>query len=141
MTPKVVSEINIPSYAWSSHLGEGTVRVSLDEDEWLEDDFQMLHTLVHHVVQWEDEGHRCSTRGRQEFSTGSPGQGTEYPVDIGEEEETLETIDPTWRAMHWLQLVVQGIPDDEVPWAECIVPLTMGTEDTAMSLAKCFLIV
>ena len=38
--------------------------------------------------------------------------------------------------MHWLQLVVQGISDDEVPWAKCVIPLTVGTEDAAMSLVK-----
>ena len=41
--------------------------------------------------------------------------------------------------MRWLQLVVQGISDDKVPWAECVIPLTMGTEDVAVSLAKCLL--
>ena len=40
---------------------------------------------------------------------------------------------------HWLQLVVQSILDDEVPWAECVIPLTVGTEDATMSLAKCLL--
>ena len=70
-TPKVVSEVNIPSYAWSSHSSEGTAQASLDEDEGLEDDFQTLHTPVHHVVRWEDDGHRCSAKGRPE------GQGKE----------------------------------------------------------------
>ena len=53
----------------------------------------------------------------------------------------LETIDPTWRTTHWLQLVVQGISDDEVPWYEFIIPLTVGTEGTALSLAKHLLMV
>ena len=48
----------------------------------------------------------------------------------------LETIDPTWRTTHWLQLAVQGISDDEVPWYEFVIPLTVGTEGTALSLAK-----
>ena len=138
-TPKVASEFNIPSYAWSSHSSEGTAWASLDEDEGLEDDFQTLHTPVRCVVRWEDDGRRCSAKGRPESSRGSPGQGTEYQVDIGKEEETLETIESTWRTTHWLQLVVQGIPDDEVPWAECIIPLTVGTEDVAISLNKCLL--
>ena len=62
-------------------------------------------------------------------------------MDIGEEEATLETIDPTWRTTHWLQLVVQGISDDEVPWYELVIPLTVGTEGTALLLAKCLLAV
>ena len=61
---------------------------------------------------------------------------TEYQVDIGEEEAVLKTIDPTWRTTRWLQLVVQGISDDEVPWYEFIIPLMVGTEGTALSLAK-----
>ena len=57
-------------------------------------------------------------------------------MDIGEEETTLETIDPTWRPTCWLQLVVQGISDDEVPWYELVIPLTAGTECATLSLAK-----
>ena len=53
----------------------------------------------------------------------------------------LETIDPTWRTTHWLQLVVQGILDDEVPWYEFIIPLMVGTEGVALSLAKHLLMV
>ena len=48
----------------------------------------------------------------------------------------LGTVDPTWRTTHWLQLVVQGILDDEVPWYELVIPLMVGTEGTALSLAK-----
>ena len=48
----------------------------------------------------------------------------------------LETVDPTWRATHWLQLVVQGISDDEVPWHNLVTPLTVETEGVALSLAK-----
>ena len=51
----------------------------------------------------------------------------------------LETIDPTWRPTRWLQLVAQGISDDEVPWYELVIPLTAGTEGAALSLAKCLL--
>ena len=138
-TPKVASEVNIPSYAQSSHSSEGMAHASLDEDDALEDDFQMPHTLVCRIVQWEDNGHESPAEGRPESSRGSPGQQAEYQVDIGKDGDTLETVDSTWRTTHWLQLAVQGILDDEVPWAECIIPLTMGIEDATMSLAKCLL--
>ena len=59
----------------------------------------------------------------------------EYQVDIGEEGDTLEMVDPTWRTTRWLQLVVQGISDDEVPWYEFIIPLMVRTEGWALSLA------
>ena len=48
----------------------------------------------------------------------------------------LETVDPTWRTTRWLQLAVQGISDDEVPWFELVIPLMVGAEGTALSLAK-----
>ena len=48
----------------------------------------------------------------------------------------LESIDPTWTATHWLQLAVQGIMDDEVPWYELVIPLTLEVKGTALSLAK-----
>ena len=48
----------------------------------------------------------------------------------------LRPIDPTWRTTHWLQLVVQGISDDKVPWYELVIPLMVGTEGAALSLAK-----
>ena len=48
----------------------------------------------------------------------------------------LETVDPTWRATCWLQLVVQGILDDEVPWYDLITPLMVGAKGVALSLAK-----
>ena len=104
--PKVTSAVNIPPYTWSSHSIERTAWASLHQDEALEDDFQTQHTPVHHVMQQEDD------EGRLEYSGGSPGQQTEYQIDIGEEEEMLETVDPTWRASRWLQLAVQGISDD-----------------------------
>ena len=59
-----------------------------------------------------------------------------YKIDIGEEETMLKTINPTWRTTCWLQLVVQGISDDEVPWYELVIPLMVGTEGAALSLAK-----
>ena len=51
----------------------------------------------------------------------------------------LKTINPTWRTTRWLQLVVQGISDDKVPWYELVIPLMTGTEGTALALAKCLL--
>ena len=77
--PKVALAVNVPSHAQSSHSSEGMAQASLDEDDAWEDDFQNLHTPVHCVVHREDNGHR-----------GSPGQRTEYQVDIGMEEDMLE---------------------------------------------------
>ena len=139
--PKVVSAVNIPSHAWSSHSSERIAWASLNEDDTWEDDFQTLHTPVCHVVWQEDDGCRDPAEGRPGSSRGSPGQQTEYQVDIGEEEATLETIDPTWRTTRWLQLAVQGISDDEVPWYEFVIPLMVGTEGAALSLAKHLLVV
>ena len=53
----------------------------------------------------------------------------------------LETIDPTWRTTCWLQLAAQGISDDQVPWYELVIPLMVGTEGAALSLAKWLLVV
>ena len=139
--PKLASAVNIPSHAWSSHSGGGMARASLDDDDAWDDDFQTPHTPVHHIVWREDDGHGEPVDGRMESLRGSPGWWTGYQVDIGEEEATLETIDPTWRTTHWLQLVVQGISDDKVPWYEFISPLMVGIEGTALSLAKCLLMV
>ena len=139
--PKVALMVNVPPYTRSSHSGEGTARALLDQDEALEDDFQTQHTPVHHVMWQEDNGHQSSAEGGLEYSRGSPRQWTEFQIDIGEEEETLETVDPTWRASHWLQLVVQGISDDEVPWYDLITPLMVGAKGVALSLAKCLLTV
>ena len=99
------------------------------------------HTAVHHVVRREDDSHGKLVDGRTESSRGSPGLRTGYQVDIGEEEAMLETIDPAWRTTRWLQLAVQGILDDKMPWYEFIIPLTVGTEGMALSLAKCLLVV
>ena len=47
---------------------------------------------------------------RMEASGGSPGWQSFFQVDVGKEElETLEDIDPHWRATHWPQVAVQGI--------------------------------
>ena len=138
-TPKVSSAVNVPPHTRSSHSIKGTARALLDHDEALEDDFQTQHMPVHRVMQLEDNGHRSSAEGRLECSGGSPGQWTGYRIDISKEEEMLETVDPTWWTTRWLQLVVQGIFDDEVPWYEYFAPLTTGAEGAALSLAKCLL--
>ena len=71
-------------------------------------------------------------------SGGSPVWWLFAQVDIDEEEpETLEEIDPHWRAQQWLQVAAQGITDEEVPWHELLTPLTSGAEGAARSLAKC----
>ena len=110
-----------------------------DEDAW-EDDFQTLHTPVCHIVQWDGGGHGEPATGVVEASSGSPSWQPCYQVDIGEEEATLESIDPTWRATCWLQLVVQGIMEDEVPWYELVISLTLGVEGTTLLLAKHLLV-
>ena len=139
--PKLASAVNVPSHAQSSHSSEGMAWASLDDDDAWDDDFQTPHTPVHHIVWREDDSCKEPTDGRMESSMGSPGWQTGYQVDIGEEEEaTLETIDPTWRTTHWLQLAVQGISNDEVPWYELVIPLTMGTEVAALALATCLLV-
>ena len=130
--PKLASAVNVPSHAWSSHSCGEIARASLDDEDAWEDDFQTPHMPVCHVV-WQ-EGELAA--GRMEASRGSPSWCSCYQVDIGEEEVTLEFIGPTWRATCWLQLVVQSITDDEVPWYELVIPLTLGTEGTAQSLAK-----
>ena len=109
---------------------------SLDQDEALEDGFQTQHTPVCHVKRRGDSGSGSSAGGGLECSGGSLGQWVAYRLDIGEEEETLETVDLTWQTSRWLQLVVQGISDNEVPWYECIAPLMSGAEGVALSLAK-----
>ena len=58
-------------------------------------------------------------------------------MDVGEKEpETLECINPHWRATRWLQVAVQGIAEKEVPWYELVTLLTSGAESMALSLAK-----
>ena len=48
----------------------------------------------------------------------------------------LESINPHWRATHWLQVAVQGIAKEEVPWYELVILLMSGVEGMALSLAK-----
>ena len=73
---------------------------------------------------------------RMKASRGSPAWHLFARVDISEEPETLEEIDPHWRAQRWLQVDAQGITDKEVPWHELLTLLTSGAEGTAKSLAK-----
>ena len=70
----------------------------------------------------------------------SPGWQSFFQVGVGEGGlEALDCIDPHWRAMHWLQVAVQGIAKEEVPWYELVTPLMSGVAGTALSLAKCLL--
>ena len=135
-TPKVASVVNVPPHAQSSHSSKGMVLALLDQDEVLEDDFQTQHTLVHCIKRQGDSGSRSSAGGGLQCSGGSLGQQVIYQLNIGKEEETLETVDPTWQTTCWLQLAVQGILDDEVPWYKCIMPLMSRAEGTALLLAK-----
>ena len=66
--PKLASAINVPAYAHSSCSGGGMARASLD------DDFQTLHILVCHVVQWDGGSHRedGSLQGKPQLATISP---------------------------------------------------------------------
>ena len=74
-------------------------------------------------------------------SGGSSGWQSFFQVDVGEEEpETLEDINPHWRATSWLQVAVQGIAKEEVPWYELVTPLMSGAEGMALSLAKRLLV-
>ena len=78
---------------------------------------------------------------RMEASGGSPAWQSFFQVDIGKEEaETLEDINPHWRATCWLQVAVQGIAE-EVPWYKSVTLLTLGVESAALSLAKHLLMV
>ena len=77
---------------------------------------------------------------RMEPAEESPSWQSCFQVDVGEQEvETLESIDPHWRVTRWLQMVVQGITEEEVPWYKLVIPLTLGAEGAALSLAKCLL--
>ena len=118
--PKLASAVNVPSHAWSSHSCGEMARASLDDEDAWEDDFQTPHMPVHCVVQQEVE----MAAGQMEASGASPSWHPNYQVDIGEEEVTLKTIDLTWRTTRWLQLAVQSIVDDEVPWYELVICLT-----------------
>ena len=134
---KLPLAINIPTYTWFSHLARGMARASLDDEEAREDDFQTPHTPVCRVVRQYGGSRGELATEQMEASRGSPAWWSFVQMDISKEEpETLEHIDPHWRAMHWLQVAVQGIADKEVPWYELVAPLTLGAEGMALSLAK-----
>ena len=93
--------------------------------------------LVCSIVWQSGDGHRDPATERMEASGGSSSGQSFFQVDIGEEElEMLECINPHWRATHWLQVAVQGIAKEEVPWYELVTPLKLGAEGTDLSLAK-----
>ena len=119
--PKFASAVNVPAYAQSSHSGWGMARASLDNEDAWEDDFQTPHMLVCYVVWQEGGSHRELAAERMEASGGSPSWQSFFQVDIDEEEpEMLKCIDPHWRATRWLQVAVQGITKEEVPWYKLV---------------------
>ena len=139
---KLPLAVNILAYARSSCSGRGMARASLNDEEVWEDNFQTPHSQAHHIVRWNGDGHGEPAAERMEASRGSPGWQSIFQVDIAEEElEPLEDIDPHWRATHWLQMAVQGIAKEEVPWYELVTPLTSEVEGTPLSAAKCLLVV
>ena len=113
-------------------------QASLDNDEVGKDDFQTPHTTVHCMVRQDGSSWGELAAEEIEPSGGSPAWWSFVQVDISEEEpETLEEIDPHWRAQWWLQVAIQDITDEEVPWHELLTLLTSGVEGVAKSLAKC----
>ena len=135
--PKLALVVNVPAYTHSNRSGRGMARASPDDEDTWEDDFQTTHTPVCCVVWQSGGGHGDPAAERMEASEGSPSWQSFFQVDVGEEEpEMLECIDPHWRATHWLQVVVQGIAEEEVPWYELVTLLTSGAEGMALSLAK-----
>ena len=68
---------------------------SIDQEKVLEDDFQTQHTPVHHIKWQGDSGSGASARGGPKCSEESLGQWAIYRLDISEEKEMLETVDPT----------------------------------------------
>ena len=131
--------MNIPAYTQSLHSVGEMARASLDNDEVGEDDFQTPHTPVCCVVRRDRGGQGEPATEQMEASGGSSAWQSVLQVDICEEEpETLEEIDPHWRAKWWIQVAVQDITDEEAPWHELVAPLTSGAEGTTRSLAKHF---
>ena len=140
--PKLASAASVPAYAHSSHSGRGMAWASLDDEDACEDDFQTLHMSFHHIVWWDGGSHGELAIKRMEASRGSSSWQPYYQVDVGEKEaEMLESINPHWRTTRWLQVVVQGIIKEEVPWYELVILLMSGVEGVALSLAKCLLTV
>ena len=87
---------------------------ALDDDEAWEDDFQTPHTPARYIVRWDGGSHGELAVERLEASRGSPAWQSFFQVDNGKEPETLEDINPHWRAMRWLQVAVQGIAQVQV---------------------------
>ena len=134
--PKFCSAVNVLAYARSSCLVGGMVQASLDDDESGKD-FHTLHTPIHHVVRQEGDGQGEPAAEQMEASAGSLAWWSFAQVDISEEEpETLEEINPHWRAQQWLKVAIQGITDEEVPWHKLLTPPTSGVKGVAKSLAK-----
>ena len=129
--------MSVRAYARSSHSAGGVAQASLDDDEDWEEDFQTPHPPIHCVVRQEEGSQGEPTIEQMEASRGSLAWWLVARVDIGEEEpETLEEIDPHWRAQQWLQVATQGIRDEEALWHELLTPLTSGAEDMAKALTK-----
>ena len=70
--PKMASAINVPSHAQSSHPGGGMAQASLDDGDAWDDDFQIPHMSVCHVVQREDGSCGEPVDGGMEASRRSP---------------------------------------------------------------------
>ena len=129
--------MSIPACAKSSCSAGGVAQALLDDDEDWEEDFQTPHTPIHCVVRREEGGQGEPVTKQMEASGGSPAWWLVALVDTGEEEpKTLEDINAHWRAQQWLQVAIQGIRDEEVPWHELLTPLPSGAEGMAKALAK-----
>ena len=139
---KLSLAVSIPAYTRSSCSTLGVAQALLDDDEDWEEDFQIPHTPIHHVVRWEEGGQGKLATEQMEASRGSPAWWLVAWVDISEEEpETLKETDAHWRAQWWLQVATQGIRDKEVPWHDLLAPLRSGAEGVAKALAKCLVAV
>ena len=137
-TPKLSSAVSVPAHARSSCSAEGVAQASLDDDEDWEEDFQMPHTLMHHVVRREEGSQGKPAAEHMEASGGSPAWWDVAIIDIGKEEpELLGEIDANWRTKRRLEVATQGIGDEEVLWHDLLVPLMSGAEGTTKALAKC----
>ena len=137
-TPKLSSAVNVLVHARSSRSAEGVAQTSLDDDEDWEEDFQTLHTPMHHVVRQEEGSQGEPAAKQMEASGGSPAWWVVVHMDISEEgPETLGEINANWRAKQWLEVATQGIEDEEVLWHDLLTLLTSGPEGTTKALAKC----
>ena len=134
---KLSSAVNVPAYARSSCSAGGWPRPPLMTMK-----YGRMTSRPHtpQYTMWLDK--KGVAMGNQLLSEwrlpwGSPAWQAIVQVDIGKKEpKTLEEINPHWRTMWWLQVAIQGITDEEVPWHKLAAPLTSGAEGMAMSLAK-----